>query len=44
MREMVKLQSMEGEIINVEKDIACKSQQVKEIVDESGVEDEIPLP
>ena len=44
MREMVKLQSMEGDIIKVEKDIACKSLQVKDIVDVSGVEDEIPLP
>ena len=34
---------MEGDIIEVEMEIACKSIFVKNIVDVSGVEDEIPL-
>ena len=35
---------MDGETVEVEKDIACKSVFVRGIVDDSGVEDEIPLP
>ena len=44
MSEMIKLQTMDGEIVEVEKKIACVSGLVKGIVDDSGVDDEIPLP
>ena len=44
MSEMIKLQTMDGETVEVEKEIACKSVLVKGIVDDSGVDDEIPLP
>ena len=41
--EKVKLTTMDGEVVEVEKEIACKSILVKGIVDDSGIEDEIPL-
>ena len=44
MSEMIKLQTMDGETVEVEKEIACKSVLVKGIVDDSGADDEIPLP
>ena len=44
MSEMIKLQTMDGEIVEVKKEIACMSGLVKGIVDDSGVDDEIPLP
>ena len=34
---------MDGENVEVDKEIACKSILVKGIVDDSGIEDEIPL-
>ena len=44
MSEIVKLQTMDGETVEVEKEIACKSVLVRGIVYASGVDDEIPLP
>jgi S-phase kinase-associated protein 1 len=44
MAEMVKLTTMDGETLEVEKEIACKSVLVRGIVDDSGVDEEIPLP
>ena len=41
--EKVKLMTMDGETLEVDKEIACMSTLVKGIVDDSGVEDEIPL-
>ena len=41
--EQVKLTTMDGETILVLKEIACKSILVKGIVDDSGIDDEIPL-
>ena len=41
--EKVKLTTLDGEIVEVDKEVACKSILVKGIVDDSGVEDEIPL-
>tara|TARA_B110000503_G_C6930350_1_gene322526 strand:- start:190 stop:609 length:420 start_codon:yes stop_codon:yes gene_type:complete len=35
---------MDGETVTVDKEIACKSILIKGIVDDSGTEDEIPLP
>ena len=43
MSEKVKLSTMDGEVVEVDKEIACKSILVKGIVDDSGIEDEIPL-
>ena len=44
MSEKVKLVTMDGETIEVDKDIACKSVLVKGIVEDNDVNDEIPLP
>ena len=44
MAEMVKLTTMDGETVEVEKEIACKSILIRGIVDASGVEEELPLP
>ena len=41
--EKVKLTTMDGETVEVDKEIACKSILVKDIVDDSGIDDEIPL-
>ena len=41
---MLKLTTMDGETVEVEKEIACKSVLVKGIVDDAGTDDEIPLP
>ena len=35
---------MDGETVEVDVEIACKSILVKGIIDDSGVDDEIPLP
>ena len=40
----VKLTTMDGETLEVEKEIACKSILIKGIIDDSGTDDEIPLP
>ena len=44
MSQKVKLTTMDGETVEVDVDIACKSILVKGIIDDSGVDDEIPLP
>ena len=44
MSEQVKLATMDGETVTVDKEIACKSILIKGIVDDSGTEDESPLP
>ena len=44
MSEKVKLVTMDGETIEVDKDIACKSVLVRGIVEDNDVNDEIPLP
>ena len=44
MSQKVKLITMEGETIEVDVEIACKSIILKEIIDDSGIDDEIPLP
>ena len=44
MSEQVKLATMDGETVVVDKEIACKSILIKGIVDDAGTEDEIPLP
>ena len=43
MTDKVKLTTMDGETVEVDVEIACKSILVKGIVDDSGIEDEIPL-
>ena len=40
----VKLTTMDGETLEVEKEIACKSILVRGIIDDGGADDEIPLP
>ncbi len=35
---------MDGEIVEVDKEIACKSILIRGIVDDNDVNDEIPLP
>jgi S-phase kinase-associated protein 1 len=40
----LKLQSQEGETFEVEEDVACKSQLIKNMVEDSGNDEEIPLP
>ena len=42
--DMVKLQTMDGDVVEVQKEIACKSNLVKGVIDDNGDEDEIPLP
>jgi len=41
---MLKLVSQDGETFEVEKDVAVKSNLVKTMVEDSGVDEEIPLP
>ena len=35
---------MDGQILEVEKDVACKSVLILGIIDDAGTEDAIPLP
>ena len=44
MSNKVKLVTSEGEIIEVDVDVASKSVLIKGMIDDSGVEEEIPLP
>ena len=44
MSEKVKLTTMDGETVEVDQEIACKSFLIKGIIDEGGCEEEIPLP
>eukprot|EP00744_Colponema_vietnamica_P001669 GILI01002741.1.p1 GENE.GILI01002741.1~~GILI01002741.1.p1 ORF type:complete len:164 (-),score=60.84 GILI01002741.1:197-688(-) len=41
---MLKLTSQDGEVFEVEQDVAVMSQLVKNMVEDSGAEEEIPLP
>jgi S-phase kinase-associated protein 1 len=40
----VKLVTSEGEVVEVDVDVASKSVLIKGMIDDSGVEEEIPLP
>ena len=40
----VKLVTSEGEIVEVDVEVASKSVLIKGMIDDSGVEEEIPLP
>ncbi len=40
----VKLRTQEGELIEVDEDVACKSKIIKDMVEESGTEEEVPVP
>ena len=44
MATQVKLKSSQGEVFEVEEDVACMSQLVKNMVEDSGADEEIPLP
>lgn len=44
MTEKVKLLCSDGEIVEVDVDVAEKSVLIKGLIDDSGTEDEIPLP
>ena len=41
---MVKLVSQEGESMEVDEQVACKSVLIKNMLDDTGGDDEIPLP
>jgi S-phase kinase-associated protein 1 len=41
---MLKLKSSQGEIFEVEPEVACMSTLIKNMVDDSGTDEEIPLP
>ena len=40
----VKLVTSEGEVVEVDVDVASKSVLIKGMIDDSGVDEEIPLP
>ena len=40
----MKLKSSQGEVFEVDEDVACMSQLVKNMVEDSGADEEIPLP
>mmetsp|Transcript_59662 Transcript_59662/g.169722 ORF Transcript_59662/g.169722 Transcript_59662/m.169722 type:complete len:165 (-) Transcript_59662:118-612(-) len=42
--ELVKLKSSQGEIFEVDTEVACMSTLIKNMVDDSGTDEEIPLP
>eukprot|EP00450_Noctiluca_scintillans_P005353 CAMPEP_0194490252 /NCGR_PEP_ID=MMETSP0253-20130528/9534_1 /TAXON_ID=2966 /ORGANISM="Noctiluca scintillans" /LENGTH=214 /DNA_ID=CAMNT_0039330861 /DNA_START=33 /DNA_END=674 /DNA_ORIENTATION=+ len=42
--EMLKLKSSQGEVFEVEPEVACMSTLIKNMVDDSGTDEEIPLP
>ena len=42
--ELLKLKSSQGEIFEVEPEVACMSTLIKNMVDDSGTDEEIPLP
>merc|ERR1712032_1013520 len=42
--ELLKLKSSHGEIFEVEPEVACMSTLIKNMVDDSGTDEEIPLP
>jgi S-phase kinase-associated protein 1 len=44
MSQKVKLVTSEGEVVEVDVNVASKSVLIKGMIDDSGVEEEIPLP
>merc|ERR1719311_876738 len=44
MAEMVKLMTSDGELVEVEKDVAVHSVLIRGIIEDSGAEEDIPLP
>ncbi|CAD8047432.1 unnamed protein product [Paramecium primaurelia] len=44
MENKVKLSTQDGVIIEVDKEVACKSHLINTIIDDTGSEEEIPLP
>eukprot|EP00812_Abedinium_dasypus_P008740 NODE_2479_length_927_cov_1025.308486.p1 GENE.NODE_2479_length_927_cov_1025.308486~~NODE_2479_length_927_cov_1025.308486.p1 ORF type:complete len:193 (+),score=64.03 NODE_2479_length_927_cov_1025.308486:3-581(+) len=42
--ELVKLKSSQGEVFEVEPEVACMSTLIKNMVEDSGTDEEIPLP
>uniref|UniRef100_A0A6T9E8N6 Uncharacterized protein n=1 Tax=Noctiluca scintillans TaxID=2966 RepID=A0A6T9E8N6_NOCSC len=42
--ELLKLKSSQGEVFEVEPEVACMSTLIKNMVDDSGTDEEIPLP
>ena len=44
MAERITLATMDGETMEVDKEIAMKSVLIRGIVEDSGVEDDVPLP
>ena len=44
MSEMVKLMTSDGELVEVEKDVAQHSVLIRGIIEDSGAEEDIPLP
>ena len=44
MTEMVKLMTSDGELVEVEKDVAQHSVLIRGIIEDSGAEEDIPLP
>ncbi|CAE8674022.1 unnamed protein product, partial [Polarella glacialis] len=42
--EMLKLKSSQGDVFEVEPEVACMSTLIKNMVDDSGTDEEIPLP
>ena len=42
--ELLKLKSSQGEIFEVEPEVACMSTLIKNMVDDCGTDEEIPLP
>merc|ERR1719301_473431 len=40
----VKLKSSQGEVFEVDEDVACTSTLIKNMVEDSGADEEIPLP
>ena len=44
MADTVKLRSSQGEVFEVEPEVACMSTLIKNMVDDSGTDEEIPLP
>ena len=44
MSNKVKLVTSDGEVVEVDVDVASKSVLIKGMIDDSGVEEEIPLP
>lgn len=44
MAEMVKLKSSQADVFVVEKEVACMSTLIKNMIDDTGCDEEIPLP